>query len=138
MPKFINEQYIDAPLEKVWEFFSNTDNLKLITPPQMRLKILHTDLPIKAHMGQIIKYKVSPMLGIPLNWITEITEVKEGEMFADEQKKGPYKYWRHEHYFKKQGNGTLMIDIVNYELPLFIPKIFTNMLGIEKKNYRNI
>ena len=40
----------------------------------------------------IITYKVSPLWGIKMNWMTEITHVKEKEYFVDEQRFGPYAY----------------------------------------------
>lgn len=131
--KFVREQYVNAPIEKVWAFFSNADNLAIITPPKLNLKPIHTDLPKEVHAGQKIIYKVTPLLGIPMKWVTEITEVRECEMFADEQKKGPYKYWRHEHYFRADGSGTMMTDIVHYELPGYLPSILATLLGIKKK-----
>ena len=83
----------------------------------MGFKVL-VDLPEKMYEGLMIAYKVKPVLGIPLNWITEIKNVKEGQYFVDEQRKGPYKIWHHEHHFKETSNGVEMIDIVSYELPL--------------------
>ncbi len=51
----------------------------------------------KMYPGMIITYKVSPVLGIKMNWVTEITQVKELEYFVDEQRIGPYAMWHHEH-----------------------------------------
>ena len=53
-----------------------------------------------------------------MNWITEIKTVKELEFFVDEQRKGPYRIWHHEHHFKEVEGGVEMTDIVSYELPL--------------------
>jgi ligand-binding SRPBCC domain-containing protein len=68
----------------------------------------------------MIEYKVTPLLGIPLTWITEIKAVKEGEFFIDEQRKGPYAIWHHEHHFKEVDGGVEMTDIVSYEVPFGI------------------
>ncbi len=84
----------------------------------MNFKITSGDLPEEIYKGQIITYKVSPVLGIPLNWKTEITEVQKNKLFIDEQKKGPYKLWHHEHHFEQQKDGVLMTDEVHYALPL--------------------
>jgi len=67
--------------------------------------------------GQIITYKVSPLLRIPLFWMTEITHVQEQQFFVDEQRKGPYRLWHHQHLFEQTAEGVLMTDIVHYELP---------------------
>src|ERR1044072_8072318 len=68
--------------------------------------------------GQIITYKVSPVLGIPLFWMTEITHVVPGKLFVDEQRRGPYRLWHHQHHFEAVTGGVLMTDIIHYELPL--------------------
>ncbi len=73
--------------------------------------------PEKAYAGQIITYKVSPLKGIRSNWVTEITVVKEGEFFIDEQRFGPYKMWHHEHRIREVEGGVEMIDKITYKLP---------------------
>ena len=80
--------------------------------------IVRTELPDKMYEGLMIEYTVSPMLGIPMNWITEIKTVKNYSFFVDEQRKGPYRIWHHEHHFKEVDGGVEMTDIVSYELPL--------------------
>lgn len=80
--------------------------------------IVRTELPDKMYEGLMIEYTVSPMLGIPMNWITEIKTVKNHSFFVDEQRKGPYRIWHHEHHFKEVEGGVEMTDIVSYELPL--------------------
>ena len=80
--------------------------------------IVRTELPDKMYEGLMIEYTVSPMLGIPMNWITEIKTVKNHSFFVDEQRKGPYRIWHHEHHFKEVDGGVEMTDIVSYELPL--------------------
>jgi ligand-binding SRPBCC domain-containing protein len=64
--------------------------------------------------GMIITYKVYPFLGIPSNWVTEITTVKEKSFFIDEQRFGPYKFWHHQHRFKEVNDKVEMEDIVNF------------------------
>ena len=70
------------------------------------------------YAGQLITYKVTPMMGIPLTWVTEITQVREGAFFIDEQRFGPYKLWHHEHFFREVDGGVEMTDVVHYALPL--------------------
>ena len=69
------------------------------------------------YAGMIITYKVYPVLGIPFNWVTEITQVKEKNFFIDEQRFGPYKFWHHQHHFNETDEGIEMEDIVTYALP---------------------
>ena len=67
--------------------------------------------------GMIITYKITPLFGIKMNWMTEITHVKEGEYFVDEQRFGPYAMWHHEHHFKTIKGGVQMNDILTYAIP---------------------
>jgi ligand-binding SRPBCC domain-containing protein len=109
------EQFLPISLETAWDFFSSPKNLNEITPPEMTFKILY-DIPEKMYEGLMISYKVSPMLNIPLDWVTEITHVKENEFFVDEQRLGPYNIWHHEHHFKAVEGGVLMTDILHYDI----------------------
>ena len=112
------EQLIPATRDTVWAFISSPENLAVITPDYMQFKITN-ELPKKTmYTGQIITYKVSPVLGIPLNWCTEITHVEQQHYFVDEQRSGPYAMWHHEHHLEDTKNGILMTDIVHYKLPL--------------------
>ena len=70
------------------------------------------------YAGQLIEYRVSPVLGIPMYWMTEITHVVEGKYFIDEQRFGPYALWHHQHHFRAVEGGVEMTDIVHYKIPL--------------------
>jgi len=112
------QQLIPATLDEVWAFIASPRNLAKITPTYMNFRV--TNEPIAEHMypGQIIAYKVSPVAGLPLRWVTEITHVEEKKYFVDEQRQGPYKMWHHEHHIEAAPGGVLMQDIVSYALPL--------------------
>lgn len=109
-------QLLPMSLDEAWEFFSNPANLNNITPAYMRFRILNKSGE-RMYPGQIITYTVRPVLGIPLFWMTEITQVKEKEYFIDEQRRGPYAFWHHTHFFKNVPGGVEMTDIVHYRLP---------------------
>lgn len=111
------KQLVKTDMATCWDFFSDPKNLSKITPQSMGF-IVRTELPDKMYEGLMIEYTVRPMLGIPMNWITEIKTVKNHSFFVDEQRKGPYRIWHHEHHFKEVEGGVEMTDIVSYELPL--------------------
>lgn len=139
--KLQREQLINTSIDKLWHFFSDARNLQALTPSYMKFNITSGQLPDKVYPGQIITYKVSPLLGIPLTWVTEITQVKEGEYFIDEQRIGPYHIWHHEHHFKQTERGVLMKDIVYYALPLGPLGSFAHTLFVRNQlsnifNYR--
>ncbi|MGY6560691.1 MAG: SRPBCC family protein [Luteibaculaceae bacterium] len=110
-------QNIPISLQEAWNFFSSPKNLQKITPPDMGF-IIKSELPAKMYPGMFIQYTVKPLLGIPLTWVTEITQVKELEFFVDEQRVGPYAIWHHQHFFKEIPGGVECTDIVDYKLPL--------------------
>lgn len=110
-------QKVPISLEKAWDFFSSPKNLAEITPDHLGFKITSTDVRDKMYPGQIITYKVKPLLGIPLPWMTEITHVQDKEYFVDEQRFGPYALWHHKHFFKEIEGGVECIDKVDYKLP---------------------
>ena len=112
-------QFVKTDIKTCWDFFSRPENLKKITPEYMGFDI-KVDLPEKMYEGQMIEYTVRPLFGIPMSWITEIKTVKENEFFVDEQRKGPYTIWHHEHHFKEVEGGVEMTDIVTYVVPLGI------------------
>lgn len=116
-------------LDEAWDFFSSPKNLKILTPDYMGFDIINQVDLNKMYEGQIICYKVKPLLGIPLSWMTEITHIRDKEFFVDEQRIGPYKVWHHQHHFKKVAGGVEMTDIVDYVLPLgFIGRLANSIL----------
>lgn len=134
-------QKIGIGIDIAWDFFRNPANLKEITPDHLGFEITKKDLPDEVYQGLIISYKVKPILGLPLNWVTEITQVSKPYSFIDEQRFGPYKFWHHRHTFESIPGGTLITDEINYGLPLGIIGRFMNKLMVEKQlneifNYR--
>ena len=113
-------QKVPAGLDEVWAFFSNATNLKAVTPPHLNLKVTNNVYGEGVYAGQVMTYNVKPLLGIPLSWMTEIRHVVEKKYFVDEQRKGPYKLWHHQHHFKAIEGGVEMTDIVHYRLPMGI------------------
>jgi ligand-binding SRPBCC domain-containing protein len=128
--QYKRKQLIPVSLETAWRFFSDPGNLALITPPWLGFSI-RSELPDKMYPGLIIAYKVSPLLGIKMNWITEITHTNEPHYFVDEQRFGPYNFWHHEHHFKAYGDTTEVTDIVRYGLPF--PSSLINKLLVAGK-----
>jgi len=144
-------QIIPATLDQTWDFFSNAANLPLITPPEMDFRILPPPLVRQANVpqpgdsskpvapadriyaGQVIEYKLRPLPGIRLYWMTEITHVKDGVYFVDEQRFGPYSLWHHQHHFKETNKGIEMTDIVHYKVPLGILGDLANNLFVKRQ-----
>jgi ligand-binding SRPBCC domain-containing protein len=114
-----SKQNLPISLDEAWEFLSNPKNLKVITPEYMGFKTLSGD-DREMFSGQIIQYIVTPVLGIPMKWVTEITHVQDKKYFVDEQRFGPYDLWHHKHFLKEIPGGVEMEDIVDYKVPMGI------------------
>lgn len=112
------EQQLNCDIETAWKFFSAANNLSKITPKDMNF-IVRTKLENdEIYEGMTIDYYVSPLLGIKMDWRTEITHVDQRRSFTDFQSKGPYKLWNHFHEFIPNEKGVLIKDTVDYELPM--------------------
>lgn len=109
------EQWFPCSCEEAFAFFSDAANLDAITPPWLHFQTL-TPRPIVMAPGTLIDYRLR-VHGIPIRWRTEIKEWEPPVRFADEQLRGPYRLWVHEHTFQPQNGGTLMRDHVRYAVP---------------------
>ena len=112
-------QKLPIPLQEAWDFISNPKNLEVITPTEMGFHTISGD-DKKMFPGQIIHYTITPLFGIKMQWVTEITHVKDNEFFVDEQRFGPYSFWHHKHFLKEIPGGVEMEDIVHYKVPMGI------------------
>ena len=100
------------PPAEVFPFFSDARNLEKITPPWLKFKIL-SSLPVDMRTGAKIEYRLR-LHGLPLRWRTEITAWDPPHRFVDEQRRGPYRTWVHEHTFRESDGGCEMQDSVKY------------------------
>lgn len=116
MYEFTQETIIQHPIDEVFAFFSNAENLERITPPFLGFRIL-TPKPIQMAEGTLIDYKLR-IHGIPIRWRTHISEWNPPHAFTDEQLKGPYQQWIHRHSFESidGGTATRMRDHVRYSI----------------------
>lgn len=125
-------QKIPIPVKQAWDFFSHPGNLQLITPPNFQFKILTQleDRPI--YQGQVIDYTVRPLFNIRMRWTTLITRVEEEVLFVDEQTRGPFNYWQHQHFFKSLNGQTEMTDLLEYKIPSWFGGDIINAVLIKR------
>jgi ligand-binding SRPBCC domain-containing protein len=104
---------VSCPIDEVFRFFADAGNLERITPPWLNFQIL-TPMPVEITKGSLLDYKIR-LHCIPIKWRTEICDWHPPYKFTDQQLRGPYKKWFHEHTFEDAGNGvTNVIDDVHY------------------------
>ncbi|MGB0717294.1 MAG: SRPBCC family protein [Phycisphaerae bacterium] len=106
---------IPAPLETVFPFFADAANLEVLTPDFLHFHIV-TPQPLEMAVGLNIDYRLR-MHGLPMRWRSEITVWEPPYRFMDVQKKGPYRWWRHEHRFIDRGANTIVEDEISYGVP---------------------
>lgn len=107
--------FVAAPLQVVWDFFSDPRNLVHLTPPTMHLT-LAPGAPARTAAGSELEFRLR-LLGLPLRWKSLIEAWEPRRSFVDRQLRGPYRHWRHQHHFFSAEGGTWIRDVVDYALP---------------------
>jgi ligand-binding SRPBCC domain-containing protein len=113
--EFSAELWLPLPPEEVFPFFGDVANLEAITPPWLRFQVV-TPPPIEIREGALIDYRLRAN-GLPLRWRTLISAWEPSHRFVDEQLRGPFRLWIHEHTFEARDGGTLARDHVRYAVP---------------------
>jgi len=108
------EVWVPHPPEAIFPFFSDPRNLQAITPPWLRFEVLTPLQEMKQRT--MIDYRLR-VHGFWFNWSSEITMWEPPIRFIDEQRRGPYRLWIHEHVFEPCRQGTLCKDFVRYAAP---------------------
>lgn len=83
----------------------------------MQFTILSSFSGDRIYAGGLIEYSLRPLPWLRTRWLTEITQVEEGHYFVDEQRRGPYSLWHHQHHFRHIEGGVEMTDLVHYLVP---------------------
>ncbi|HKJ32579.1 MAG TPA: SRPBCC family protein [Balneolales bacterium] len=111
------EQQLPISMDEAWGFFSSPKNLAKITPDDMGFEITSDFEDEEIYPGKLISYNITPIFGISMTWLTEITQAQKPYYFVDEQRSGPYAMWHHEHHFREINDGIEMRDRLYYQMP---------------------
>lgn len=114
--EFTSQLWLPRQPNELFPFFGDAANLDKITPAWLHFQIV-TSTPLQIQQGSLIDYRLR-VRGIPLRWRTRINVWEPPRRFVDEQVRGPYRRWIHEHTFESENGGTLIRDRVTYAVPL--------------------
>jgi ligand-binding SRPBCC domain-containing protein len=114
---FQSEQWVPYPRERVFAFFADPANLPPLMPRWQHAQVAQA--PDAAGEGSLItiSFRPVPLFPLRLEWDALITEFRWNDFFCDEQRRGPFQYFRHCHRLREERNGTVVTDDVEYELP---------------------
>ncbi len=130
--RLIRNQTLPTDRTGAWRFFSNPANLRRITPPWLDFRIL-SPLPATIYAGLIITYRIRPLAGLAVPWVSEITHVDAPHFFVDEQRHGPYRFWHHQHHLRPAPGGVEVVDEIHYRLPYGVLGIGLHTLMIRNR-----
>ncbi len=114
MLRFEKKSSINAPPHQVWSFYNRPDILNLLTPPWQPVEIVRREGGLDVGAQSEFRIWLGPF---PVTWIAEHTECNAPEKFVDVQQTGPMASWEHQHYFRAEGGGTQLIDLINFSIP---------------------
>ena len=126
-----DETVVPASLDETFAFFSDAVNLEKLTPGWLNFQI-RSEGPLVMREGLEIDY-VIVLHGFPIPWKTRIDVWEPGIRFVDRQTNGPYLWWHHEHRFEATGDGTRVIDHVE-----FVPRLRWVTSGVVTRDVHRI
>jgi ligand-binding SRPBCC domain-containing protein len=132
---YTTEQWVPAPLDDVFAFFADPQNLPRLSPPDLDVKLGRLELvppgfvpPEQAARrtrfagaGTMVEVKFrAPEFPLPMAHDAHITDFVWGRMFRDQSVHWPFLNWDHKHEFaplvRNGVRGTLVRDLVRYSL----------------------
>lgn len=144
---FQTEQWLAFPRKRVFSFFADPANLPRLMPHWQHARVERANyvpppLPstgFAAGKGSLISisFRPIPLFPFRLEWDAYIAEFRWNDFFCDEQRRGPFKYFRHCHRTREEIRegiaGTVVTDAVEYELPFGLLGELANALAMKRQ-----
>ncbi|MFZ1786090.1 MAG: SRPBCC family protein [Ferruginibacter sp.] len=115
MPKIHITTFIAAPIERVFDL-SRSINLHQISTAATHEKAIDGVMTGLINKNETVTWQAKHLFKTR-QFTSRISEMKIPESFIDEMVKGDFTIFQHEHHFKAAENGTIVIDLVNFESP---------------------
>lgn len=109
-------QELNMTVQEAWDFFSSPHHLNDITPAFFHVEIT-SNVPEKIYAGLLISYRMKVVFGIPMAWLSEVSQCDEPKRFVYQQRIGPFKLWSHEVCLSETQSGIQLEDIMFYAMP---------------------
>ena len=129
MRRIVHTSLINCSLEEMFDFHLDSNNITKITPQNIKVELLGQDT--QTHEGKIVKIKITKFF-IPIYWEVKIEKLQKPDALVDIAIKSPFKFWKHQHLFSKQGDLCELKDIIEFELPFGVfGKIFEPLIELD-------
>lgn len=106
--------FVRAPVQRVWEFHRDVSALRLLSPPGSKVELLGEDHEVRDGALHVLRIRA---FGVSLVWEARISDVRPPFGFVDTAERSPFAHWRHRHEFREEGEGTRIVDRIEYRLP---------------------
>ena len=113
MAKIHLTSFISAPIKRVFDL-SRSINLHQISTASTNEKAIDGVMNGLINKNETVTWQAKHLFKTRM-FTAKIIEMQSPDFFTDEMIKGDFKSFRHEHYFKAAENGTIVIDILNFE-----------------------
>ncbi len=129
LPTLTFETRIRCTPEELWDFHSDVNALKLLTPAGTSVSILSEDTEVREGALHVLRVR---KMGLPLVWKARIRDVHPPHEFSDWAERSPFKSWLHHHEFLAEGDGSVLKDTVTYELSFGFLGAIANRLFVQR------
>jgi ligand-binding SRPBCC domain-containing protein len=115
VPRFVKASRFRASVRDLFGFHERPEALARLTPPWEKSRVIVP--PVSLAVGTVVV--VESYLG-PLRMQLEAEHIgyERDVEFVDRLNKGPFARWTHRHRFLADGEGAILVDDIEYGLPL--------------------
>lgn len=130
MPLIQLETIIHAPIQRCFDLSRSID-LHKISMAHTKEKAISGTTEGLIELGEQVTWQAKHF-GITQQLTVQITAFNHPYFFVDEMTKGVFKSFQHQHIFERTHQGTLMIDLFDFETPLgFLGKVVNSLFLVQ-------